>query len=69
MPATTLTTTSPPSESVVSELRIAVQNATDDQYASSSMADHLRSLGFYNVYVMRDWSHVAPDNLSGRPAR
>ena len=48
----------PPSESVVSELRIAVQNATDDQYASSSMADHLRSLGFYNVYVMRDWSHV-----------
>jgi polyisoprenyl-teichoic acid--peptidoglycan teichoic acid transferase len=50
----------PPSESTLSALKIAVQNATDDEYASTSMAEHLRELGFYNVYVMRDWSEVSP---------
>ncbi|MGC1309293.1 MAG: LCP family protein [Phormidesmis sp.] len=49
----------PPSERVVNGLRIAVQNATNDQYASSSMAEYLRNQGFYNVYVMRDWSDVS----------
>lgn len=48
----------PPSARAVSALRIAIQNATDDQYASYSMAEHLRDLGFYNVYVMRDWPDV-----------
>ena len=48
----------PPSARAVSALNIAVQNATDDQYASYSMAEYLRDLGFYNVYVMRDWSEV-----------
>ena len=48
----------PPSDWAVSELNIAIQNATDDSYASSSMADYLRDLGFYNVYVVRDWSDV-----------
>lgn len=48
----------PPSARAVSALNIAVQNATDDQYASYSMAEYLRDLGFYNVYVMRDWSDV-----------
>jgi LCP family protein required for cell wall assembly len=42
-------------------LRIAVQNATDDPYASSSLADYLREQGFYNVYVMRDWAGTNPE--------
>jgi polyisoprenyl-teichoic acid--peptidoglycan teichoic acid transferase len=53
--------TEPPSEEVLSTLKIAVQNATDDPYASTSMADHLRELGFDNVYVMQDWSDVSPE--------
>ncbi len=48
-----------PSETDLSALRIAVQNATDDPYASTSMAEHLRDMGFYNVYVMSDWSNVS----------
>ncbi len=48
----------PPSERTLSALKIAVQNATDDPYASASMAEHLRDLGFDNVYVVRDWSDV-----------
>lgn len=48
----------PPSERTVSGLKIAVQNATDDQQASYSMAEYLRDQGFYNVYVMPDWSDV-----------
>ncbi len=47
-----------PSDTDLSGLRIAVQNATDDQQASYSMAEYLRDQGFYNVYVMRDWSDV-----------
>ncbi|MEL6490522.1 MAG: LCP family protein [Cyanobacteria bacterium J06621_3] len=46
----------PPSDYAVSGLKIAIQNATDDPYASSSMADYLREQGFYNVYVVRNWS-------------
>jgi len=48
----------PPSDWAVNELKIAVQNATEDPYASSSMADYLRDQGFYNVYVVRDWANV-----------
>ncbi len=48
----------PPSDRDLSGLRIAVQNATDDQQASYSMAEYLRDQGFYNVYVMQDWSDV-----------
>lgn len=48
----------PPSQSALSTLKIAVQNATDDQYASASMAKHLRDLGFDNVYIVRDWSDI-----------
>ena len=48
----------PPSERALSTLKIAVQNATDDQYASAAMAKHLRDLGFNNVYIVRDWSDV-----------
>jgi len=48
----------PPSDWSVNGLSIAVQNATEDQYASYSMAEHLRDQGFYNVYVMRDWADV-----------
>ncbi|MEL6263758.1 MAG: LCP family protein [Cyanobacteria bacterium J06626_6] len=46
----------PPSDWAISGLSIAVQNATDDQYASYSMAEYLREQGFYNVYVVRDWA-------------
>ena len=48
----------PPSSRTVNELSIAVQNATDDQYASYSMAEYLRDQGFYNVYVVRDGTDV-----------
>ncbi|MEO0770052.1 MAG: LCP family protein [Cyanobacteria bacterium J06649_4] len=48
----------PPSDWAVNNLRIAIQNATDDQYASYSMAEYLREQGFSNVYVGRDWSDV-----------
>ncbi len=48
----------PPSARALSSLKIAIQNATDDSYASSSMADYLREQGFYNVYVMRNWTEV-----------
>ena len=48
----------PPSDWAVNGLSIAIQNATDDQYASYSMAEYLRDQGFYNVYVVRDWSTV-----------
>ncbi len=47
----------PPSERILHRLRIAVQNATDDQYASYSMAEYLRSQGFENVYIAPDWSN------------
>lgn len=47
----------PPSERTLNRLRIAVQNATDDQYASYSMAECLRSQGFENVYIAPDWSN------------
>ncbi len=48
----------PPSARALSGLKIAIQNATDDSYASSSVADYLREQGFYNVYVIRNWSDV-----------
>ena len=48
----------PPSDWAMNSLSIAVQNATDDQYASYSMAEYLRDQGFYNVYVVRDWADV-----------
>lgn len=48
----------PPSDWAVNGLSVAIQNATDDQYASYSMAEYLRDQGFYNVYVVRDWSTV-----------
>lgn len=46
----------PPSSRTVNGLRIAVQNATEDQYASYSMAEYLRDQGFDNVYVVQDWA-------------
>ncbi|MEL6604062.1 MAG: LCP family protein [Cyanobacteria bacterium J06614_10] len=46
----------PPSDWAVNGLSIAVQNATDNQDASYSMAEYLREQGFYNVYVVRDWA-------------
>ncbi|MGB3300381.1 MAG: LCP family protein, partial [Phormidesmis sp.] len=51
----------PPSARALSSLKIAVQNATDDPYASASMAEHLRESGFDNVYIVRDWSDIEPE--------
>ena len=48
----------PPSDWAINRLSIAVQNATDDQYAGYSMAEHLRDQGFHNVYVVQDWADV-----------
>lgn len=48
----------PPSDWAVTGLSIAIQNATEDQYASFSMAEYLRDQGFYNVYIVRDWADV-----------
>ncbi|MEM6868281.1 MAG: LCP family protein, partial [Cyanobacteria bacterium P01_C01_bin.121] len=48
----------PPSDAALSGLQIAIQNATEDSYASASMAEYLRDQGFYNVYVVRNWSDV-----------
>ncbi|MGD1896311.1 MAG: LCP family protein [Phormidesmis sp.] len=47
-----------PSEWALADLKIAIQNATDDSYASASMADYLREQGFYNVYIVRNWADV-----------
>lgn len=40
---------------LVADLRIAVQNATDDPQLGREVAAYLRSQGFNNVYVVRDW--------------
>jgi polyisoprenyl-teichoic acid--peptidoglycan teichoic acid transferase len=37
------------------DLRIAVQNASDDPEAGSQMATYLQSKGYNNVYVVQDW--------------
>ncbi|MGB3789676.1 MAG: LCP family protein [Phormidesmis sp.] len=47
-----------PSDWALSNLKVAVQNATDEQYASSSMAEYLRDKGFADVYVVSDWADV-----------
>lgn len=48
----------PPTQAAIAGMKIAIQNATDDPYASSSMAEYLRDQGFYEVYVMEDWPEV-----------
>ncbi|MGG6293544.1 LCP family protein [Leptolyngbya sp. AN02str] len=40
------------------ELRIAIQNATDEPHLSREVARYLRSQGFENVYVVQDWDNV-----------
>lgn len=47
-----------PSEWALSNLSVAVQNATGERYASSSMAEYLREQGFFNVYVAPNWPKV-----------
>ncbi|EDX86005.1 Cell envelope-related transcriptional attenuator domain family [Synechococcus sp. PCC 7335] len=47
-----------PSDWALSNLSVAVQNATDERYASSSMAEYLREQGFFNVYVVPNWPKV-----------
>lgn len=42
-------------ESNVNRLRIAVQNASGEPTLARQLARHLRSQGFRNVYVVRDW--------------
>ncbi|PSB16528.1 LytR family transcriptional regulator [filamentous cyanobacterium CCP1] len=38
-----------------SDLRIAIQNASDDPELGGQVAAYLYSQGFYNVYVIEDW--------------
>jgi len=40
------------------ELHIAVQNATGETDQGYAVADYLRELGFWNVYVIEDWLTV-----------
>jgi polyisoprenyl-teichoic acid--peptidoglycan teichoic acid transferase len=42
-------------QSSTTDLRIAIQNASDDPEAGSQMATYLQSKGFNNVYVVQDW--------------
>lgn len=37
------------------DLKIAVQNASDDPYLGSQVVAYLQSQGFYNAYVIEDW--------------
>ncbi|WP_416676541.1 LCP family protein [Egbenema bharatensis] len=39
----------------LSELRIAIQNASDDPDLGGQVAAYLYSKGYYNVYVVEDW--------------
>ncbi|GAB4385291.1 MAG: LCP family protein [Elainellaceae cyanobacterium] len=39
----------------LNDLSIAIQNASNDPYLGSQVADLLQSQGFYNVYVIEDW--------------
>ncbi|MEM6714915.1 MAG: LCP family protein [Cyanobacteria bacterium P01_D01_bin.6] len=41
---------------VVTNLPIAIQNASGESRVAREVADYLRSEGFRNVYVIRDWS-------------
>lgn len=37
------------------DLRIAIQNASEDPYLGNQVAAYLQAKGFYNVYVIEDW--------------
>jgi polyisoprenyl-teichoic acid--peptidoglycan teichoic acid transferase len=37
------------------DLRIAIQNASDNPEAGSQMATYLQSKGFNNIYIVQDW--------------
>lgn len=43
----------------LADVRIALQNATDDPNLSYRVAQYLADKGFHNVYIVRDW----PDHL------
>ena len=43
-------------EILPTENKIAVQNASSDPQAATKFAQYLRDEGFYNVYVVPDWS-------------
>ena len=43
----------------VSDLRIAVQNASGEANVASQVASHLRDSGFTNVYIVADWPDTA----------
>ncbi len=38
------------------DLRIAIQNASNDPELGSQMATYLQSMGFSNVYIVEDWT-------------
>ena len=43
-------------EILPTENKIALQNASSDSQAATKFAQYLRDRGFYNVYVVPDWS-------------
>lgn len=43
-------------QSSSADLRIAIQNASDDPALGSQMATYLQSKGFNNVYLVDDWT-------------
>ncbi|NET41365.1 LCP family protein [Okeania sp. SIO2B3] len=47
-------------ETLFFEAKIAVQNASSNSQAATNFAQYLREKGFYNVYVLSDWSDKEP---------
>ncbi|NEN88319.1 MAG: LCP family protein [Okeania sp. SIO3H1] len=47
-------------ETLYLEAKIAVQNASSNSQAATNFAQYLREKGFYNVYVVSDWSDKEP---------
>ncbi|MDY7008684.1 MAG: LCP family protein [Cyanobacteriota bacterium] len=47
-------------ETLSFDAKIAVQNASSNSQAATNFARYLREKGFYNVYVVSDWSDKEP---------
>ncbi|NEP79850.1 MAG: LCP family protein [Okeania sp. SIO3C4] len=47
-------------ETLSFDIKIAVQNASSNSQAATNFARYLRDKGFYNVYVVSDWSDKEP---------
>ncbi|NEQ54470.1 MAG: LCP family protein [Leptolyngbya sp. SIO3F4] len=54
-PAAAVLANDTPRRRSISRMRIAVQNASRDPFIAQAVAEHLRSEGFQNVYLIEDW--------------